>query len=161
MSAPSDSELVDFVTGEARLLDLQRFDEWLGLFAEDSHYWMPLEPDQTDPLPIWFEKLGALSARLHRHSRRWTRPASFRRKTWDFDAMLGSRPLWGDWRQGIELRAVDRSRVGPHPVRLGAVDGLEHHVGLGAAADGMGVEGIGPATLAAIEERLHWQRFGL
>jgi Ser/Thr protein kinase RdoA (MazF antagonist) len=67
------------------------------------------EPDQTDPLPIWFEKLGALSARLHRHSRRWTRPASFRRKTWDFDAMLGSRPLWGDWRQGIELRAVDRA----------------------------------------------------
>ena len=49
MSAPNDSELVDFVTGEARLLDLQRFDEWLGLFAEDSHYWMPLEPDQTDP----------------------------------------------------------------------------------------------------------------
>jgi 3-phenylpropionate/cinnamic acid dioxygenase small subunit len=49
MSAPSDSELVDFVTGEARLLDLQRLDEWLDLFAEDSHYWMPLEPDQTDP----------------------------------------------------------------------------------------------------------------
>jgi len=25
----------------------------------------------------------------------------------------------------------------------------------------MGLDGIGPATLAAIEERLHWQRFGL
>jgi Ser/Thr protein kinase RdoA (MazF antagonist) len=67
------------------------------------------EPDQSDPLPAWFEKLGGLSAGLHRHSRRWAKPASFRRKNWDFDAMLGSRPLWGDWRQGIELRAVDRA----------------------------------------------------
>jgi 3-phenylpropionate/cinnamic acid dioxygenase small subunit len=49
MGAPSDSELIDFVTGESRLLDLQRFDEWLELFAEDSHYWMPLERGQTDP----------------------------------------------------------------------------------------------------------------
>jgi 3-phenylpropionate/cinnamic acid dioxygenase small subunit len=49
MGAPSDGELIDFVTGEARLLDQQRFDEWIDLFAEDSHYWMPLERGQTDP----------------------------------------------------------------------------------------------------------------
>jgi 3-phenylpropionate/cinnamic acid dioxygenase small subunit len=46
---PSDHELIDFVTGEARLLDQQRFAEWIALFAEDSHYWMPLEWGQTDP----------------------------------------------------------------------------------------------------------------
>jgi 3-phenylpropionate/cinnamic acid dioxygenase small subunit len=49
MGAPSDGDLIDFVTGEARLLDQQRFDEWIDLFAEDSHYWMPLERGQTDP----------------------------------------------------------------------------------------------------------------
>jgi 3-phenylpropionate/cinnamic acid dioxygenase small subunit len=49
MSVPSDRELIDFVIGEARLLDQQRFAEWIGLFAEDSRYWMPLEWGQTDP----------------------------------------------------------------------------------------------------------------
>ena len=49
MGTPSDSELINFVTGEARLLDQQRFDDWIDLFTEDSHYWMPLERGQTDP----------------------------------------------------------------------------------------------------------------
>jgi Ser/Thr protein kinase RdoA (MazF antagonist) len=62
------------------------------------------EPDSSDDLVAWFGKLGAISARLHAHSRRWRRPSSFRRKVWDFDAMLGTRPLWGDWRAGIGLR---------------------------------------------------------
>ena len=48
MTAPSDSELIDFVVREARLLDEQRFEEWLDLFTEDAHYWMPLEWGQTD-----------------------------------------------------------------------------------------------------------------
>lgn len=49
MRVPSDPELIDFVIAEARLLDRRRFDEWLELFAEDGHYWMPLEWGQTDP----------------------------------------------------------------------------------------------------------------
>ena len=49
MQAPSDRELIDFVVHEARLLDEQRFEEWLDLFTEDSYYWMPLEWGQTDP----------------------------------------------------------------------------------------------------------------
>jgi len=32
----------DFVLHEARLVDEQRFDEWLELFAEDGRYWVPL-----------------------------------------------------------------------------------------------------------------------
>src|SRR3954469_23727785 len=28
---------------EARLLDERRFDEWLELFTEDAHYWLPIE----------------------------------------------------------------------------------------------------------------------
>ncbi|MGH6989603.1 MAG: aromatic-ring-hydroxylating dioxygenase subunit beta [Stellaceae bacterium] len=49
MTAPSDSDLIQFVIGESRFLDRRQFDEWLDLFAEDSHYWMPLEWGQTDP----------------------------------------------------------------------------------------------------------------
>ena len=40
---PSDQQLIDFVLREARLLDQQRLEDWLDLFAEDGHYWMPVE----------------------------------------------------------------------------------------------------------------------
>ena len=50
MNTPGESELVGFVLHEARLIDEQRFDEWLELFAEDGRYWMPLEMGQTDPI---------------------------------------------------------------------------------------------------------------
>jgi 3-phenylpropionate/cinnamic acid dioxygenase small subunit len=69
MKAPSDRELVDFVTGEARLLDQQRFEEWLDLFAEDSHYWMPLEWGQTDPrlvTSLMYEDKLLLKVRVER-----------------------------------------------------------------------------------------------
>jgi 3-phenylpropionate/cinnamic acid dioxygenase small subunit len=49
MSAFSDKQLVDFVYAEARLLDEQRFDDWLNLFTDDGRYWMPLAPGQQDP----------------------------------------------------------------------------------------------------------------
>ena len=35
-----------FLLHEARLLDEQRFDEWLELFADDGVYWLPSEPGQ-------------------------------------------------------------------------------------------------------------------
>ena len=49
---PTDQHLVDFVLREARLIDQHRFEEWLDLFTEDGHYWMPLEWGQTDPLLV-------------------------------------------------------------------------------------------------------------
>ena len=48
MSTPSNQDLIDFVIREARLLDELRHVEWLTLFAEDGHYWMPAEWGQTD-----------------------------------------------------------------------------------------------------------------
>lgn len=66
------------------------------------------EPDTSASLPAWFRKLGVLNARLHVHSRQWRRPPDFQRKMWDFDAMLGARPLWGDWRAGLGPRDADR-----------------------------------------------------
>jgi len=38
-----------FLFHEARLLDTQRYEEWLELFAEDATYWVPLERGQQDP----------------------------------------------------------------------------------------------------------------
>ncbi len=48
MTPPDDAALVAFVYREARLIDEQRFDEWLALFAADGRYWMPLEYGQTE-----------------------------------------------------------------------------------------------------------------
>lgn len=56
-----------------------------------------------------FQELGAISARLHGHARRWQRPAAFRRKVWTYETMLGSRPLWGDWRDALGLTAEGRA----------------------------------------------------
>ena len=50
MNAPGEADLIRFVLHEARLIDEQRFDEWLDLFTEDGMYWMPLEMGQTDPV---------------------------------------------------------------------------------------------------------------
>lgn len=39
-----------FLYHEARLLDTQRYEEWLELFTDDATYWLPLERDQKDPV---------------------------------------------------------------------------------------------------------------
>ncbi|GAB3900497.1 hypothetical protein GCM10027612_62250 [Microbispora bryophytorum subsp. camponoti] len=52
-----------------------------------------------------FERLGALTARMHRHARAWARPASFTRFHWDLDAAFGPRARWGRWQDGV---GVDR-----------------------------------------------------
>jgi 3-phenylpropionate/cinnamic acid dioxygenase small subunit len=41
--ADGTNELVDFIYSEASLLDDERYDEWLDLFAKDGRYWVPLE----------------------------------------------------------------------------------------------------------------------
>ena len=35
-------EIEDFLYREAELLDERRYEEWLELFTEDAHYWMPM-----------------------------------------------------------------------------------------------------------------------
>ena len=63
------------------------------------------EPDVDAGLVPWFEVLGQITARLHRHAAAWPRPAGFVRKLWDLDAMLGPVKLWGPWQEGIGLDA--------------------------------------------------------
>ncbi len=48
-TVPTDQQLIDFVVREARLLDQHRLDDWLDLFTDDGHYWMPVEWGQSDP----------------------------------------------------------------------------------------------------------------
>ena len=38
-----------FLYLEARLLDAQRYEEWLDLYTADATYWVPLEQGQADP----------------------------------------------------------------------------------------------------------------
>ena len=70
MSKPvTATDLIDFVYDEAALLDDLRFDEWLNLFAEDGHYWMPATRGQTDPrlqASLMYEDLLLLRVRATR-----------------------------------------------------------------------------------------------
>ena len=45
----SPGEIEQFLYLEARLLDTQRYEEWLDLYTEDATYWVPLEQGQSDP----------------------------------------------------------------------------------------------------------------
>ncbi|UWQ92376.1 aromatic-ring-hydroxylating dioxygenase subunit beta [Rhodobacteraceae bacterium M382] len=42
-------DIIDFIYAEARMLDEGRYSEWLDLWLEDGHYWMPLDYKQADP----------------------------------------------------------------------------------------------------------------
>ena len=64
-----------------------------------------VEPSEKDHLVEKFEVLGETTARMHLHSQRWRRPASFERHIWDFDTSVGDRPHWGRWRDGMGLDA--------------------------------------------------------
>jgi 3-phenylpropionate/cinnamic acid dioxygenase small subunit len=69
MIAPSDDDLIELVVREARLIDQQRFEEWLDLFADDGRYWMPLEWEQTDPrlaTSLMYEDKLLLQIRIER-----------------------------------------------------------------------------------------------
>jgi 3-phenylpropionate/cinnamic acid dioxygenase small subunit len=47
--ALSVAECERFLVHEARLLDEGRFDDWLALFSADAWYWVPSEPNQSNP----------------------------------------------------------------------------------------------------------------
>lgn len=67
------------------------------------------EPAQGADLVDWFRILGRLTAAMHDHTRSWTPPSGFIRKAWDFDAIFGPAPIWGDWRAGLGLDDAGRA----------------------------------------------------
>ena len=69
MSTVSRDDIIDFIYAEARMLDEQRYDEWLALWLDDGHYWMPLDYQQTDPhlvTSLMYEDLFMLRLRVQR-----------------------------------------------------------------------------------------------
>src|SRR6185369_7879159 len=62
-------EVEQLLFEEAALLDAQQFEDWLGLFAADGRYWVPGQPDATDPnasLSIIDEDRALLAVRIAR-----------------------------------------------------------------------------------------------
>jgi Ser/Thr protein kinase RdoA (MazF antagonist) len=62
-----------------------------------------IEPDEGGIGEADFQTLGALTARLHAHSRQWRLPEGFERFSWDWEHTLGARPRWGRWQDGIGI----------------------------------------------------------
>ncbi len=65
------------------------------------------EPDDSNRLAA-FELLGGVTAQLHLHAAAWRPPHPIQRERWDFDAMVGERPLWGRWQDGLGLKPVKK-----------------------------------------------------
>jgi Ser/Thr protein kinase RdoA (MazF antagonist) len=70
------------------------------------------EPSETEHLVEKFAVLGEVTARMHRHSEEWQRPAGFERHTWDFETSLGSRPHWGRWADGMGVEGETAALFG-------------------------------------------------
>jgi benzoate/toluate 1,2-dioxygenase beta subunit len=75
-------EIEQFLYHEARLLDENRYDEWLDLYTDTATYWVPLERGQKDPYEtssLIFDDRKLMEARVRqfRHPRRHAQtPAS-------------------------------------------------------------------------------------
>jgi benzoate/toluate 1,2-dioxygenase beta subunit len=63
------AEIESFLYYEARLMDESRYDEWLGLWAEDALYWVPCNHDDPDPareISAVYDDLPRLRMRIER-----------------------------------------------------------------------------------------------
>jgi signal peptide peptidase SppA len=126
----------------------------------------PFRPEKPEDV----ERLHRLQAEIHDGFKDWVRERRAGKLSGD-EATLFSGEFWTGKRglelglvDGIgELRATLQARYGAkvHLPVIGPRRRLLSRFGLGASVGGTALDGIGPATLAAIEERLHWQRFGL
>jgi 3-phenylpropionate/cinnamic acid dioxygenase small subunit len=99
---PALDELQGFVENEARLLDGQRFEEWLDLFADDGVYWVPAKTEQQSPLShvsLFYDNKPTLKVRIQRlrhpamhsqipKSQTVRLVANFRRERFDADPSL-------------------------------------------------------------------------
>jgi signal peptide peptidase SppA len=126
----------------------------------------PFRPEKTEDV----ERLARLQAEIHDGFKDWVRQRRAGKLN-GHEELLFSGEFWTG-RRGIELGLVDglgelratlQARYGAkvHLPMIGPRRRLLSRFGLGGALEGGGLEGVGASTLAAIEERLHWQRFGL
>ncbi len=59
----------------------------------------PLERLPMEEQAAWFERVGEITAQLHRHVRGWSGSRGLQRFRWDCESMLGRDAIWGDWRR--------------------------------------------------------------
>ena len=62
-------EIEDYLFSEARLLDDEKFDEWLELFTDDAIYWAPCNRYEIDPsteVSLIYDDRGRLGDRIWR-----------------------------------------------------------------------------------------------
>lgn len=67
-------EVEAFLYREARLLDEDRFEDWLKLFASECFYWLPLKRDQEsgfDTVSLIFDDRRLLETRVKRVRHAW------------------------------------------------------------------------------------------
>jgi p-cumate 2,3-dioxygenase beta subunit len=65
----ADDAIERFLYREARLMDEHRYEEWLGLWAEDGRYWVPCNDDDIDParqVSIIYDDRERLQQRIER-----------------------------------------------------------------------------------------------
>ena len=70
------------------------------------------EPDENALTLDDFQVLGRITAALHEHSQRWTRPPGFGRFSWDWEHSLGAQPRWGRWADAEGVGAAERDVLG-------------------------------------------------
>jgi Ser/Thr protein kinase RdoA (MazF antagonist) len=96
IAAPGGERVVDLGTHNVVLFD------WLPGVAP--------EPD-GDGLVAGFTTLGAVSARMHAHTRAWRPPPGFDRPTWDYEHCLGPRGHWGAWQDGLGMGPEEKAQL--------------------------------------------------
>jgi signal peptide peptidase SppA len=118
-----------------------------------------------DEKPEDVDRLKRLQAEIHDGFKDWVRERRGA-KLKGGDSLLFTGEFWTA-RRGLEFGLVDS--LGELRTVLQARYGAKVHLPVVAARRkflsrfglGSGIESIGPSTLAALEERAHWQRFGL
>lgn len=68
------------------------------------------EPDESNRHAA-FALLGEVTARLHLHAAKWKPATVVSRHRWDFDAMVGTRPLWGKWQDGLGMTPAKKRHL--------------------------------------------------
>jgi Ser/Thr protein kinase RdoA (MazF antagonist) len=76
--------------------------------------WLPgAEPDpEGDAVLDGFRVLGAVSARMHAHSRAWQPPPGFDRPAWDYQHTIGPGGHWGRWQDGLGMGPEELELLG-------------------------------------------------
>ena len=121
----------------------------------------PFRPENPDDV----ERLKRLQAEIHDSFKDWVRQRRGTRLK-DDDALLFSGEFWTA-KRGLEMGLVDG--LGELRAMLQARYGAKVHLPVMAPRRrflqrfGLGgsIESVGPEMLAALDERAHWQRFGL